>query len=133
MRFEVGEPEGGGARSTAVTSGNYGTSESLYACTCMCVCASERARARARMRSSTLARLESCTPDTGWVQEIPCNSNSLNSYPVRLYFSGASPFSSSSFYLCMSPPSFASAASRFETKKQKGKGRTRKRERDGDK
>lgn len=34
MRFEVGDPKGGGgARSTAVTSGNYGTGES--ACVCM--------------------------------------------------------------------------------------------------
>lgn len=35
MRFEVGDSEGGGARSTAVTSGNYGIGEFVYARICV--------------------------------------------------------------------------------------------------
>jgi len=75
MRFEVGDTEGGGARSTAVTSDNYGR---LCVYVCIYVCAGE-------VHPPPPSRVSNRVHRDSWVQEIPCNSNSLNSYAVRLF------------------------------------------------
>lgn len=63
------------ARSTAVTSGTMVLADLCISRVYMC--------AREGVPPPTL--VSNCVHWDGWVQEIPCNSNSLNSYVVRLF------------------------------------------------
>jgi len=63
------------ARSTAVTSGAMVLAD-------LCI---SRAYMCAREGALPPTLVSNCVHWDGWVQEIPCNSNSLNSYVVRLF------------------------------------------------
>lgn len=100
------DSEGGGARSTAVTSGNYGIGGFVYARICV-----EPPPPPLPLPPATLPIVVSNRVHwDDWEQEIPCNSNSLNSYAVRL-FSTVAPRCSPRPSIYISLPSFTSTAS----------------------
>lgn len=72
-----------------------GTGESVYACI----------RVHGEVHPRSPSRISNRVHRDGWVQEIPCNSNSLNSYVVRL-FSVVTPRRSPRPCVYVSLPSF---------------------------